>query len=191
ALVRALGARGDLRRVDPGLRAVALDAGRAPSEAHDCRGPFLRVLLEHRLDVHLLHAVQGLGRGPSGPRVLARGGRLAARAARQARELPAGVAREIRDVLRIVRRKAERADLGREAEPAGVLHRPRGRGVRLRKLRRSRIVLEEHAGDVPPAELDRGDEPGRTAANDQHARAWGVAWGVHGASRSPYAGNEA
>jgi hypothetical protein len=67
----------------------------------------------------------------------------------------------------MVRRQAERADLGGQAEPAEMLHRPRLGRVGLRRIRNARLRVDQQAGNAAPAEFAGEHQPERPGAGDQ------------------------
>src|SRR5262249_42264140 len=93
------------------------------------------------------------------------------------------------DVLRIIFGQPQRADLVGESKPPVVLHRPRGRRVRLGKRRWRWMLLEEDAGDAAAAELDREDEPRGPAADDRDLGSRHARLQPGGAASAPTAAN--
>jgi hypothetical protein len=67
-----------------------------------------------------------------------------------------------------VPREPLRAQLGRNAKPAKMLHRARIGVVALGVLRRIELVVDQHGRDLVPGKLNRRREAHRPAANYEH-----------------------
>ena len=131
---------------------------------------------QHALDEHLRHAVRQLGRAPRAGQRLDHLARRPRRRQAEARQLMLGVAGEIGDVGRIVRRQALRAHLLGKAEPPVVLHGAGLGGVGRREPRRRGLFLQQNGRNAAAAELDGEHQPARPAADDDdRARAGGMA----------------
>ena len=109
--------------------AAILEAGKAPAEVDRYGGLRFRVGTQDRLDELLRNAMWRLGRIPGSGVLCRQRGGVARRRQLEAGKLVPGVAGEVDDVGRVVRRQAEPAELFRESETPVVLH-----GARLRRV---------------------------------------------------------
>ena len=123
-------------------------------------------LAQHAFDEDLRHAVRQFGRAPRAGQRLDHFARSARRRQAEARQLMPGVAGEIGNVGRIVRRQSLGAHLLGKAQPPVVLHGARLGGVGGGKLRRRGALLQQDRRNAAAAKLDGEREPARAAAND-------------------------
>ena len=172
------GAAAVMLGVDLDAGAGVAHRGHAPARPDRHRGAGGGFGPQHALDEHLRDAVRQLGRAP---RAGQRPDHLARRPRRrqaEAGELMLGVAGEIGDVGRVVRRQALGAHLLGKAEPAVVLHGAGLGGVGRREPRRRGLLLQQNDRNVAAAELDGEHQPARPAADNDDGAVVLLAHGI-------------
>jgi hypothetical protein len=155
-----------LFRIDLDAMADVADGGHPPARAQRDGRAGGGLFAQHALDENLRHAMRQLGRAPGAGQRLHHVPRRARRRQAEARKLVFGVAGEIGDVGRIIRRQSLGAHLLGETEPPVVLHRPRLGCVGRGKLRRRCAFLEQDRRDAATAQFDGKREAARASAND-------------------------
>lgn len=80
----------------------------------------------------------------------------------------ARIAREVRDVRRVIGRKPQRSNFMGKAQPTEVLHRAGLRRIGLRVERSARLCIDQEAGYAATAEFVGQHQAAWAAAGDQN-----------------------